>query len=225
MSRFNIFSRVHKALSAMLYDTALTLEQASFTNKDEAEPSLKKLVQLLDVFDKHAENDDNYILPAIIYYEPALVDFFEKIHAQDHDLANQMRKQVSSYRMALSGTRREQIGMEITRTFTEFMHFNLAQMANEELVLNNVLWKYYSDMELMVINQRTFTAIPAEEASSSTWVVRGLSNADIVGLLRAVKDNAPDSVFNSLFAITEKELPGIRFHQVMESLTYDKMIA
>ena len=44
MSRFNIFSRIHKALSAMLYDTALTLEQASFINRDEAEPSLKKLV-------------------------------------------------------------------------------------------------------------------------------------------------------------------------------------
>ncbi len=225
MSRFNIFSRIHKALSAMLYDTALTLEQASFANRDEAEPSLKKLVQLLDVFDKHAENDDNYILPAIIYYEPALVDFFEKIHAQDHALADQLRKLVTTYRSTLSESEREKVGQNIARTFTEFMHFNLSQMANEELVLNKVLWKYYSDMELMVINQRTVTAIPTEEASSSTWVVRGLSNADIIGLLKAVKDNAPDSVFNSLFAITEKELPGIRFHQIMESFTHGRMIA
>jgi len=225
MSRFNIFSRIHKALSAMLYDTALTLEQASFTSRDEAEPSLRKLLQLLDVFNKHAENDDNYILPAIIYYEPAVVDFFKQIHAQDHVLADQLRLFVSEYRNSNSTTERQQRALDITRTFTEFMHFNLGQMANEELVLNKVLWKYYSDMELMVINQRTVTATPAEEAASSTWVVRGMSNSDIVGLLRAVKDNAPDSVFNSLFAITEKELPGVRFQQVMESLTSERMIA
>lgn len=225
MSRFNIFSRIHKALGAMLYDTSLTLQQASFAHKDDADPSLRKLQQLLDVFDKHTENDDNYILPAIRQYEPSVADFFEQAHAEEHILANKLRTLIAGYKRAVSIAERKQVGQTINSAFTAFMDFNLAQMANEEIELNKVLWQYYSDMELMIINQRSATPLSSDEVSSAIWMVRGLSNAEIVGLLKAVKKIAPDSVFNSLFVITEKELPGIRFHQVMESFSSASMVA
>jgi hypothetical protein len=43
--------------------------------------------------------------------------------------------------------------------------------------------------------------------------------------MSAVGKNATDYVFNSLFAIAEKELPGIRYSKVIEGLTDGIMIA
>ena len=83
--RFNIFNQIHKALRALLYDTALTLQQTYFGNPDEVETALEKLRLILDIFDKHADHEDQFVLPAIQAYEPSLVDAFEKEHVEDHE--------------------------------------------------------------------------------------------------------------------------------------------
>ena len=80
--RFNIFNQVHKALRALLYDTALTLQQTHFSNADEAEAAIAKVKAVLDVFDQHAEHEDNFVLPAIQQYEPSMVDAFEQEHVE-----------------------------------------------------------------------------------------------------------------------------------------------
>ena len=36
------------------------------------------------MFDKHAEHEDHFILPAIQQYEPSLGDAFEQEHEKDH---------------------------------------------------------------------------------------------------------------------------------------------
>ena len=97
-------------------------------------------------------------------------------------------------------------------------------MTKEESELNKILWRYYSDTEIMVINQRSNTSLCGEK-NSQVSLLRGLSNEEIVGLLKAIEKNAPEHVFNSLFSITEKELPGNRFHKVMESLTSGALVA
>ena len=37
MSRFNVFNQIHKGLRAMLYDTALTLQQTHFDDAGQAD--------------------------------------------------------------------------------------------------------------------------------------------------------------------------------------------
>ncbi|MGZ8518493.1 MAG: hypothetical protein ACXWWD_14145, partial [Chitinophagaceae bacterium] len=80
MSRFNIFNQIHKALRAMLYDTSLALQQTHFADAEESETALEKVGMAVDVFDKHAAHEDNFILQAIQQYEPSLADAFEQEH-------------------------------------------------------------------------------------------------------------------------------------------------
>ena len=53
MPRYNLFGQIHKALRVMLHDTALTLQQTNFSNKEEGEFALGKLQRILDVLDEH----------------------------------------------------------------------------------------------------------------------------------------------------------------------------
>ncbi|MES1215446.1 MAG: hemerythrin domain-containing protein [Bacteroidota bacterium] len=225
MARYNLFGQIHKALRSMLYDMSLTLQQTNFTNIEDAETSLDKLQRVLDVFDKHTENEDSFILPAIQQYEPSLADAFFQMHSDDREMAEKISRSVNEFYKAGKDEERLNSAALIKKTFTEFMESNVQNMNSEESVLNKVLWKYYSDSEIMILNHRASKSPIQEETSFRNWVVRGLSNAEIVGLMKAVGKNAPDFVFNSLLAIAEKELPGFRYNQVIEGLSKEALVA
>ena len=226
MSRFNIFNQIHKALRAMLYDTSLTLQQTYFGDAEEAETALEKVKIAVDIFDEHAANEDHFVLPAIQQYEPSLVDAFEQEHEKDHALSERLRGLLTVYHYAIKAAVKIETGQAINKAFIEFMIFNLEHMAKEETILNKVLWRYYSDVEIMAVNQKIIASIPPEEvAVTSTWMMRGMSNAEISGWLKAVEKNAPEPVFTQLFSIAEKELPDDRFRKVLENLTEGTMVA
>jgi Hemerythrin HHE cation binding domain len=226
MTRFNIFNQIHKALRAMLYDTSLTLQQTYFADADEAETAMEKVRQAVDIFDAHAGHEDHFVLPAIRQYEPSLVDAFELEHIKDHALSEKLRGLLTVYNHAIKTEVMIETGQAITRAFIDFMIFNLEHMANEETVLNKILWRYYSDEEIIAINQRIVAAIPQSElAVTSAWMMRGLSNTEISSWLKAVEKNAPQPVFTQLFSLAEKELPDNRFRKVLENLTEGTMVA
>jgi hypothetical protein len=226
MSRFNIFNAIHKALRAMLYDTSLTLQQTYFGDAEEAETALEKVRIAVDVFDEHASHEDHFVLPAIQQYEPSLVDAFEQEHEKDHALSERLRGLLAVYHHAIKTEVKIETGQAINQAFIDFMIFNLEHMAKEETMLNKVLWRYYSDTEILAINQRIVASIPPQEiAIASVWMMRGMSNTEISGWLKGVEENAPEPVFTQLFSIAEKELPNNRFRKVLENLTEGTMVA
>lgn len=226
MSRFNIFNQVHKALRAMLYDTSLTIQQTHFADAEETETALEKVRATVDIFDEHAAHEDHFVLPAIRQYEPSVVDAFEQEHEKDHALSERLRGLLTVYNHAIKTEVKIETGQAINQAFIEFMIFNLEHMAKEETVLNKILWRYYSDAEIIAINQRIVASIsPEEMAVTSAWMMRGMSNAEISGWLKAVEKNAPEPVFTRLFSIAEKELPNDRFRKVLENLTEGTMVA
>jgi len=226
MSRFNIFNPIHKALRAMLFDTSLTLQQTYFGEMEEAETALEKVRIAVDVFDKHADHEDHFVLPAIQQYEPSLVDAFEQEHEKDHALSERLRGLLTVYNHVIKTEVKIETGQAINKAFIEFMIFNLEHMAKEEAVLNKVLWRYYSDAEIMAISHRIVASIsPEETAVTSAWMMRGMSNTEISSWLKAVEKNAPEQLFTQLFSIAEKELPNDRFRKVLENLTEGTMVA
>ncbi|HEU4576286.1 MAG TPA: hypothetical protein VFS36_14890 [Chitinophagaceae bacterium] len=226
MKRFNIFNQIHKALRAALYDTALTLQQTSFEEEDQAAMALEKVNLVADLFDKHAGHEDHFIIPAIQQYEPSVADAFEQEHVEDHALGQKLRGLLLSFEHAVSTEEKIIAGQALTNCFIHFMTFNLTHMAKEEVVLNELLWRYYNDGELLALNHKIVTSIPAAEAVvAQAWMMRGLSNTEIIAWLRAVEKSSPEFIFNALFASAEKELPPVRFRQVLEGLTNGVLVA
>lgn len=210
----------------MLYDTSLTLQQTYFGDTEEVETALEKVKIVVDVFDKHAGHEDHFILPAIQQYEPSLVDAFEQEHEKDHALSQKLRGLLIVYDYAIKAEVKLETGQAINAAFIEFMIFNLEHMAKEETVLNKVLWRHYSDAEIMAINQKIIASISPEEiAVTSVWMMRGMSNMEISRWLKAVEKHAPEPVFTQLLEIAEKELPYERYRKILENLTEGAMVA
>lgn len=226
MTRYNIFGQVHKGLRALLYETALRLQQTDFINAEEAEASLTQVQTVIDLFDSHAHTEDTMVFAAIQQAEPSLVNVFEQEHEEDHALGQRMRGLLTAFTHAVSSDDKAAVGVAITQSFIDFMIFNLKHMAKEEIIINDALWKYYSDFELHSITQKIVAGIPPQTmAHFSRWMMRGLSNIEITAWLKEIKNNAPDFIFQSLMQTAVQELEEQRWQLVQEAITEGAMLA
>ncbi|WP_407520225.1 hemerythrin domain-containing protein [Lacibacter sp. MH-610] len=226
MQRYNLFYMIHKGLREMLYTTAGQLQKIDFTVSEETEPVFNQVTQVLNLFDKHAHTEDHFVLTAIETYEPSVVNLFEEEHVLDHELSNKLRSLLTMFDGLTLDAEKTELGSAIRLAFTEFLVFNLNHMAKEERVLNQLLWNYYSDEELHGITQQIIAQLPPEQMQEySTWMMRALSNQEIIGWLKSIKDNAPDFVFNGMLSLAEKELPEDRLQTVLSNITEGALLA
>jgi hypothetical protein len=92
-------------------------------------------------------------------------------------------------------------------------------MGKEEVLINAVLWKNYTDEQLMEINQQIIANIPPEEmAYTSQWMIRSINDSEAINWLSVVKTSAPAFVFQSLITAAEKNLPAHRFKKIKEAV-------
>jgi hemerythrin-like domain-containing protein len=226
MKRYNIFYEVHKGLRSMLYETAIQIQQTDFINNDEAELMLEQIKNLVELFDKHAKSEDRFVFTAVEPYEPAVADTFEQEHVKDHALGENLGKQLTAFSNIVPDDEKMRSGQLLYQAFIEFMIFNLQHMAKEEDVINKVLWRHYTDEQLKAITADIIANIPPVQMAQFTkWMMRGLSNNEIAGWLKEVKNTAPDFVFNSLMQTAAAELNIHRLQLVQEAITEGAMVA
>lgn len=206
--RFNSFNLIHKALRALLYDTALTLQQTYFADAKEANAAIEKVEAVIHQFEQHAYHEDNFILPAVELYDAQLVAEFEKEHVEDIELGERLKHLLAMFSGAQKDEEKVLCGSAINKAFREFMVFNLEHMAKEEIDINKALWQHYTDEQLLALNARLTASIsPKEKAFASRWMMRGINKAEAISWLKFVKQTAPEFVFQSLLELTETELP------------------
>lgn len=239
--RYNIFNSIHKALRAMLYETAIRVQQTAFNNHEEAGITINGLEKLLRYFDEHAAHEDRFILPAIAEFEPKLVADFEAEHVTDIALAASLNAYILKWREvareatgnATDDARHDarhdaillQTGRDILVDFSEFIAFNLVHMNKEEKVLNEVLWKHYSDPEIHGIEHALVSSIPPETMlDENKWIMRNLNSLEVTAFLTGLKCNAPEPVFKLHMAMAEDELPEQRWGRVKTAMTEGLMI-
>lgn len=225
MNRYNSFYQIHKALRAMLYDAALSLQQTDFSNSTETETAIIKVADIVFAFDNHAHHEDSFVNPAVEAYEPELAKKFEDEHVEDHRLSSNLKNLLAICENTLLPEERIICGSAIIKSFVEFMVFNLEHMAKEELLLNCALWEHYTDEQIIEIHHKILAAVPpAEMQQAATWMMRGLNNADIIAWLKDVKQNAPQPVFNNLISIAGNELPAERFAIIENSFSPEEAL-
>jgi hypothetical protein len=225
MQRYNMFNQIHKSLRVLLYDTAALIGRTDFDDPSQLDAVTERVKGVVIAFDKHAHHEDEQVLPLLLQFEPAVIDAFEQEHEVDMSLGKKLNGFLTALDLAILPAAKRDLGILLSTAFIEFMVFNLQHMTKEETVLNKLLWRYYNDEQLLDVNKKIVESIPAEELNESTgWMMKALSNNEIITWLRNVERNAPQHVFRPLFATAEKELSEKRFREVLEGLTEGAMI-
>ena len=226
MPRYNIFYMIHKGLRQLLYQTAGIMLQTDFSNVSDTNKLLPQVSEVLDLFDEHAHTEDTFILPAIETFEPFAATLFEEEHVQDHSLSNRMRALLNMFHHAVSSEEKNETGSAIRLAFSEFLVFNIQHMAKEEFLLNKLLWENYTDEQLQSITQQIIAGLPQDMAHKyNTWMMRALSNSEIINWLKNIKHQAPDFVFDNMLGLAKSQLTPRRWQIVEEQITEEALLA
>ena len=224
--RYDIFNIIHKGLRASLYHTALQLQQTDFTSTVESEDAINRVKEIVMLFDGHAHKEDQYILPALAYYEPSVVVAFEDEHAEDIRLGKELNNSIETLENSQSLLEKIIAGKELTKAFVGFMVFNLEHMAKEEDILNKLLWRYYSDDEIKEIGSRISSSVePWIQDFYATWILRGLNQNETISWIKAIKKVMPAIVYQTLLQKAEKELPPQKFRVLSFQLRNELQVA
>lgn len=209
--RYNGFLMIHKALRAMLMDTTLELQHASFLHVEKTNALIQKLETVIDTFEAHAHHEDTLIIPLIQEQSPALYHQFESEHETDHELGERLKSAMEALKMEENADARLSLGRQILYAFYDFVAFNFSHMNREETILNEALWKHFSDEELVKVNQKIVqTNTPEQLQTAAYWMLKGCSNEEIRGWMMGAKKGMPEAIFNAIVDLAYRILPAER---------------
>ncbi len=222
--RYNTFNLAHKGLRALLYDTALKLQQADLSDQSSIE-SIGQVEQVLGLFESHAHHEDQFFNEPLEQSNPDVAKVFEKEHEEDHRLARVIARLIDSWKDAALPEKRQEIGKHLFYAFNEFIAFNLYHMNKEELQLNEVLWKEYSDDTIKATEQALVQAIPpAKMAAFAHWMIKGINNPELTKWLGEVKRFAPAPVFEMLDGIAKTQLADDHYNKIRASVEKESIV-
>ena len=217
--RLNIFNQIHKGLRALLFDTATLMQQTDLGDSKLAEPVLEQTQLLLALFDAHAQHEDACILDKAAHHAPDLVREFKAEHQTTRLLARRLRELINSYRAASSYEQRQVIGYSLLYALHDFISFNLKHMNKEEQDLNAVLWHYYPDEAIHLMEQKIQAMIPADQLLTYfKWMIKGSNEVELVQWLLLVKNTAHAFVLNGLLQECSVNLPPERWEIIQTAL-------
>mgnify|MGYP001028428009 CR=1 FL=1 len=224
-NRYNSFNQVHKGLRAYLYDTALKLQQTDLADAKAGEAAMQQVEEVLVLFESHAHNEDEFFNRPLEETNPEVAKLFEKEHEEDHRLGQVLADLIAQWREEPDDHARAVTGRNLFYAFNEFIAFNLYHMNKEEIELNAVLWKQYSDATIKATEQALVQSVPPQKMMKyAKWMVRGINNTELMKWLQEVRAFAPAELLTALLSLMEHELPAERFDRVMRELNKPAMV-
>lgn len=220
MLRFNGFAMIHKALRAMLYDTAQKMQQANFADPEGTLPAFAAAERIVELFDDHADHEDNHILSGITDVNPGLAQQFEAEHVTDRQLAQSIKEGIDAYKNAGTPMDRIVAGNKVFYAFNEFIAFNLKHMVKEETVLNETLWGKYTDAEIAGLNQKIAASVAPDKAIDNLkWMMKSCNDVEIGMFVKNVVSGAPEHLVNMVMSTAQAELSAERWEMLKASLS------
>jgi len=223
--RYNTFNNVHKGMRALLYNTAMCIQHTDF-GTDEANTTIEKVLEVVELFNSHAHHEDTHVLPMIDSHNPQLVEEFESEHVVDHRLSQSLADHCQAWLNAATEGERIMCGQALFYAFNEFVAFNLYHMNKEENVLLLNLWQHYTDGELLASEKVLIASVPPDIRMKVTgWMMRGISDNEVVQWLKGAKLGAPAEVFNALAAAAQQNIAPNRWQKIAEALALQPVAA
>ena len=216
-TRYNSFNQIHKGLRALMYDTAMQLQQSDLSNGQC--PVIAQVEEVLYLFEGHAQSEDQFFNEPLEKKDPEVSKLFIKEHIEDHRLGSILNDLLSQWKTASRDEERAEIGRSIFYMFNEFIAFNLYHMNKEEFDLNESLWKHYTDEEIKTTERTLVQNVPpAKMAKMVKWMVKGVNDTELYRWLQEVQLTAPTPVFNLIYGTAKTELNETRFNSLKEKL-------
>lgn len=213
--RYNIFKRTHKGLRSMLFDAGAKIQQTDFTKGKQVNAAIDAIKQSTRSFLYHLSKEDSIIYHSVVLHAPYIVAMIEQTNIKDEALARSIDKKIDEYKGL--GTKKEMVafGHQLTALFFEFTAAVLQHMNKEATVINELLWSYFTDKELIGIEVEM---MKQSTSSDCTWytgkILKELSNREILVWVDSIKEHATPFMLKKLISTARVVLPIDRWQMI-----------
>lgn len=216
MPRFDSLTPVHKAVRALVYAGGGALQTTDFADEQSALGASEELVSVLHLMQDHHDTEEKYFYPDLEPLEPELV---AEMLGQHMDVVRLLgvtdaaRLQVAT----VDGERRMAAGSDLNRRFNELTAFYLEHLAEEEARVLPAMWRHFDDERLMGIQGRIIGEMDPDLLFQWLgWMFKGLSRAELVGLLSGAKMGMPPEALDAVRALGASSMDPARWEVVRQ---------
>jgi hypothetical protein len=202
--RVDVYSTVHKALRAKLYDLGLELGRCDLASPAEARIALEAYRRTMGFLREHHHNEEAFVDPLIAGAAPELV----AENARQHEV-------ILAELAGLDALAERREGKALATAYNRFLARYLAHMDHEETELQEVIWDTLSDEEIGALHGRIQGSLPPGRFLE--WVeimVPAASLDERARLLGGVKRHAPPQAYEAVAAVAERVLGGAAWQAV-----------
>ena len=167
--RYNIFSEIHQPVKLALLSTCITLSKKNEWNFKKAEKSIRQVADVVNTFYTQLQIEEQHLLPLVFVYEPSVWDVFARQHRQLVAMADKLQQLIYSTKQTEDVIEKFTAMIEIDSIYNEFIMANYNHMDEEEEILNEILWQYYSDETLQSIVKTKTPAVLVQQAGKLVY--------------------------------------------------------
>jgi len=199
----------------MLFVAGAKIQQTDFTKNKQANVALDAIKQSTRSFLYHLKEEDSIIYHSIVLHAPYIIAMIEQTNVKDEALARSIDKTIDEYKELNANKEKIAFGHQLTALFFEFTAAVLQHMNKEATVINELLWSYYTDKELIGIEVEMM-----KQATSSdcTWytgkILKELSNREILVWVDSIKEHATPFMLKKLISTARFVLPIDRWQMI-----------
>ncbi len=215
--RVDLFTPVHKAIRAILFDLGKELQHTDMADEKEMTAMLTKLSDSLELLEEHARHEDQIIFPPIEQACPGMTTESIEEHQQYEEKIATLENLIRKIRNATDAAERLQHANQLRFHFAEFIAFYLMHMNHEEATMLEASIENLSPEQLIDIRVRVqMDTAPARYAEWLKWMLPSLDMNELVPLFRQVKMNAPETVYDKFKKIGKETMDGNRWTRLRQ---------
>lgn len=213
----DLFTPIHKAIRAMLYQLGAELQSAGLTDQKECKTMLDKLENCLELLEEHARHEDEIIFPGIDQACPGITMESHEEHLAYAHKVEAIRQTITDIRHPLEGQSNAHLITQLRFIFADFIAFYLLHMNHEEEALIKASIDHLSPEELMNIRLKVqMDTSPERYTEWLHWMLPAMDLSELAPLFNQVKQNAPDSVFRKFQFVGVSTIPEDRWYRLNE---------
>jgi hypothetical protein len=219
-NRIKPYDVPHKGLRNALSQLSLLAGKTNFADVKEVELFYQLGTEVFQLLNIHAEDENSVTLAELESRCPGSsqhdMDDHEALHITQHKLEVLLE---NIYADSKTGKDITAEGAEFYLSFSEFQSIYLEHTAEEERVTQPLLWKHFTDEELIGHRGKIMSKMPPEILLKwFRFVIPAQSHPERVGMLTGVKKMAPPPFFAAAMELAQKGISSQEFDKLKIAL-------
>lgn len=208
VSKVDLYTFIHKAQRAHLFDLSTRIGRADFSNEEEINSIQQELRSMISHLRKHSLSEANYIHP--LFNE--LGNQISVIDDEHEDLEKELLK--LEYILNKKGWG------ELYPELNRFIASYLLHQAEEEQMQSDILWKHFDNDRLAAVMTAFKKSLsPEQEIQNLKFMIPCLSVPELTKMFCTIQASASAEAFQALCQITEAHLDQNRWKELRKSLS------